>query len=149
MRFSSVPITALLTILATALSSAAEAVEQGDRAPPWRAADFTGRPVDFPAVGEGKPVVVVFWATWCPYCRAFMPYLKGIQADYAAQGVKSSPSTRRKTAAATRRDMSTGLGFAPIAVANGDPIAVIRNPIHSRPADRRRRPGRRVPPPVD
>ena len=78
----------MLGVLAFALSASAAAVEQGDVAPPWKARDFAGQLVEFPAVTAGKPTVVVFWATWCPYCRAFMPYLKGIQNDYAAQGVK-------------------------------------------------------------
>jgi thiol-disulfide isomerase/thioredoxin len=105
------------------VSSAASAVEQGDRAPAWHAADFAGRPVDFPAVGEGKPVVVVFWATWCPYCRAFMPYLKGIQADYAAQGVKIVAINAKEDGRGDPKAYVQGLGFAPIAVANGDAIA--------------------------
>ena len=98
-------------------------MEQGDRAPAWHAADFAGRPVDFPAVGEGKPVVVVFWATWCPYCRAFMPYLKGIQADYAAQGVKIVAINAKEDGRGDPKAYVQGLGFAPIAVANGDAIA--------------------------
>ncbi len=75
-------------VVGLALAGPLAAVEQGDLAPPWQARDFAGHAVDFPAVTQGKPAVVVFWATWCPYCKAFMPYLKNIEADYAKQGVK-------------------------------------------------------------
>jgi thiol-disulfide isomerase/thioredoxin len=123
MRFGSIVIPAFAAISVAVLATAARAVEQGDRAPAWHAADFAGRPVEFPAVGEGKPVVVVFWATWCPYCRAFMPYLKGIQADYAAHGVKIVAINAKEDGRDDPGAYVRGLGFAPIAVANGDAIA--------------------------
>lgn len=30
---------------------------------------------------EGEPVLVVFWAHWCPHCRAEMPVLQGLHED--------------------------------------------------------------------
>jgi len=108
---------------ALSLPGAATAVEQGDAAPPWHAVDFAGRTVDFPAVAEGKPAVVVFGATWCGYCRAFMPYLKDIQADYAAHGVKVVAINAKEDGKGDPRAYVQGLGFAPIAVTNGDAIA--------------------------
>ena len=98
-------------LLAVATAGPIAAVDKGDAAPPWQARDFAGHTVDFPAVAEGKPTVVVFWATWCPYCRAFMPYLKNIQADYAQYGVKvvrSAAAIRRPTCRAwvSRRSRS-------------------------------------------
>jgi thiol-disulfide isomerase/thioredoxin len=101
----------------------AGAVEQGDVAPSWHATDFAGGSIDFPAVAAGKPAVIVFWATWCPYCRAFMPYLKGIQADYAAAGVKIVAINAKEDGRGDPRAYVQGLGFTPIAVANGDEIA--------------------------
>ncbi len=118
--------TALFTLVgvcAAALCGTAYAVEQGDVAPRWRAMDFDGRAIDFPAVTEGKPTVVVFWATWCGYCKAFMPYLKGIQADYAAHGVKIVAINAKEDGAGNPKAYMQGIGFKPISVANGDAIA--------------------------
>jgi thiol-disulfide isomerase/thioredoxin len=123
MRIKSIIVAGWAALSFTALASVAQAVEQGDRSPAWHAADFAGNPVDFPAVGAGKPVVIVFWATWCPYCRAFMPYLKGVQADYAAQGVKIVAINAKEDGRGDPKAYVQGLGFAPIAVANGDAIA--------------------------
>ena len=75
----------ILTMLATPLF----AVGPGDTAPSWTGTDFaTQSTIDFPEVLDGKPAVLVFWATWCPYCKAFMPYVKAIEADYRDQGVQ-------------------------------------------------------------
>ena len=106
------------------LAGPAFAVEQGDVAPPFKAADFDGQSVEFPAVAGGKPAIVVFWATWCGYCKAFMPYLKDIAADYAAQGVKVvAINAKEDGRGGDPRAYVRGVGFAPIAVANGDSIA--------------------------
>ena len=100
------------------------AVEAGDTAPVWTAEDTSGGQVDFPDVLEGKPAVMVFWATWCPYCKAFMPYLEPILDDYSDQGVQV-------IAVNTREDESDGdpgayledLGFPLVGILEGDEIA--------------------------
>ena len=110
-------------VLGLVLGGAVAAVQQGDTAPAWHARDFSGHPVDFPAVTQGKPAVVVFWATWCPYCKAFMPYLKNIQADYAKQGVKVVVIDAKEDGRGDPAAYLQSLGFTPIAVANGDEVA--------------------------
>lgn len=115
----------LATTLVWAFSTgSAFAVEQGDAAPPFEALDFAGQRVEFPAVAGGKPAVVVFWATWCGYCKAFMPYLKNIAADYAQHGVKIvTINAKEDGRGGDPRAYVRGLGFSPVAVANGDRIA--------------------------
>jgi thiol-disulfide isomerase/thioredoxin len=110
-------------LLVAALPGAGFAVEKGDAAPHFKASDFDGRAVEFPAVAAGKPAIVVFWATWCPYCKAFMPYLKNIQADYTAYGVKILAIDAKEDGQGDPHAYVRGLGFKPIAVANGDAIA--------------------------
>ena len=110
-------------LLGLAAAGAMASVEQGDKAPAWAAHDFAGHAVDFPGVTQGKPTIVIFWATWCPYCKAFMPYLKNIATDYARQGVEVCLSTCR-TCCADRKADAQRLGLRPIAIAigNGDRI---------------------------
>ena len=110
-------------VLALILIGPVAAVDKGDPAPAWQARDFAGHAVSFPAVAEGKPTVVVFWATWCPYCRAFMPYLKNIQADYAKHGVKVVAINAKEDGRGDPKAYVQALGFTPIAVADGDEIA--------------------------
>ena len=107
---------------ALACTGVAGAIEQGDQAPEWTARTFAGNEVSFPALLDGKPTVTVFWATWCPYCKAFMPYLKGIQADYGDRinvlTIDAKEDGEGDPAAYIRN-----LGFPMIAVSDGDPIA--------------------------
>jgi len=37
---------------------------------------------------RGAPVLVNLWATWCPPCRAEMPYLETVAQEYAADGLR-------------------------------------------------------------
>ena len=85
--------------------------------------DFDGRPVMFPGVLESRPAVVVFWATWCGYCRAFMPYLEGIQADYADAGVKIITINAKEDGGEDPKAYVDALGFPMVAVQDGDAIA--------------------------
>ncbi len=64
------------------------AVDQGDVAPTWQAKTFEGDSVSFPELAGGKPAVLLFWASWCDYCAAFMPYLKEIQEDYGTDRIE-------------------------------------------------------------
>ena len=57
----------------------AELLPPGTKAPAFKLADINGKTVklkDF----RGKDVVLVFWASWCPDCRAEVPLLKEMYA---------------------------------------------------------------------
>ena len=36
---------------------------------------------------EGKPLLLEFWATWCPPCRESIPHLNEIHAKYKDRGL--------------------------------------------------------------
>lgn len=61
------------------LQYATEMLKPGADAPDFTLNDINGKPVklsDF----RGKTVVLVFWASWCPDCRAEVPLLKQMHA---------------------------------------------------------------------
>jgi hypothetical protein len=52
-----------------------------------------------------------------------MPYLKNIQSDYASYGVKIVAIDAKEDGQGDPKAYVRGLGFKPVAVANGDAIA--------------------------
>jgi thiol-disulfide isomerase/thioredoxin len=47
----------------------------------WKLKGINAEDYDF-SEANGKVVVLNFWATWCPPCRAEMPSLQNLYADY-------------------------------------------------------------------
>jgi len=43
----------------------------------------SGEAIHFDPDHRQRPAIVLFWATWCPYCKALMPH---VQAVYDAAG---------------------------------------------------------------
>ncbi len=113
----------LVITLLFAWTAAGWAIEPGDSAPAWIGSDVQGRSVSFPAVTGGKPAVVVFWATWCPYCKAFMPYLEAIQKNYAADGVQIIAINAKERGIGDPKAYLESLGFPLLGILEGDDIA--------------------------
>lgn len=95
---------------------------QGDRAPTWTGATFDGATVQFPELLDGKPTVMVFWATWCSYCKAFMPYLENIQSEFG-DAVNILTINAKEDGTGNPAAYIADLDFPMIAVRDGDAIA--------------------------
>ena len=76
----------LIVIFVALLIVLSPAVVVG-QAPQFTLKDINGRTVRLRAY-RGKVVLINFWATWCPPCRAEMPDLVKLQRDYARQGLQ-------------------------------------------------------------
>lgn len=77
MKFATYHLTLALLFLAAASANAQEYPE----APSFSLATAEGAALDLPAEQQGIGIYL-FWASWCPYCRALMPHLQSLEDEY-------------------------------------------------------------------
>lgn len=66
--------------------------------------DIDGKPFDMSTVIGKKPVLLEFWATWCPLCKALEPQMASAKQKYGdklevlvvAVGVNQSPRSIKR-----------------------------------------------------
>lgn len=76
----------------------------GTRAPAVTVQDLDGKPVDLGRSVGTQPVLLEFWATWCPLCQALEPALKAAHARHGGTvrfvaigvGVNQTPASIRR-----------------------------------------------------
>jgi len=52
----------------------------------WTLTNLAGEKVQLSQF-QGKPVILVFWATWCPYCKKLLPGIEALNVKYAKHGL--------------------------------------------------------------
>ena len=76
----------------------------GTRAPAVALEDLDGKPVDLGHYVGKQPVLLEFWATWCPLCKALEPMLKAAHTRFGGTvrfvaigvGVNQTPASIRR-----------------------------------------------------
>lgn len=74
-------LTALLTGLGLLLGGNI-AADEARIAPDWTLPSTSGEIVTLSEVAAEQPIIVLFWATWCPYCKALMPHIQSVRLEY-------------------------------------------------------------------
>jgi len=68
---------------------------------------------------EGKPMIVEFWGTWCPPCRASIPHLNEIYAKYKDKGLQIVGITDEDRAKIKKFEKEVPIEYAVALDANG------------------------------
>ena len=72
----------LLMLSVPSLYSQQGGLPLGSAVAPVVVNDIDDRPFDFASVLGKKPVLVQFWATWCPICEALLPTMSAAAKKY-------------------------------------------------------------------
>ncbi|WP_019614942.1 protein disulfide oxidoreductase [Psychromonas ossibalaenae] len=76
----------VLVLLLTVISWAVDFWRSGSmasgQAPALTAVSVQGEKIDLGAMSQDKPVLLYFWATWCPVCSYVSPSVDFLSADY-------------------------------------------------------------------
>ena len=86
----------------------------GFHAPAFSLETMTGETISLTDY-SGTPVILNFWASWCPPCRAEMPALQAVYADYQSKvGILAINASNQDSLPGAREIQSTFLLTFPI-----------------------------------
>ena len=114
MRNITVGVVLALGLLSTELAAQEDeiGISRGATPPAVTLEDLDGKPVDLSQWIGKKPVMIEFWATWCPLCAELFPRLEAVKRTHGdsvqvvviAVGVSQSPASIKRHL--TRHPMS-------------------------------------------
>lgn len=81
---------AALAVIATLTSVVYANLNTGTKAPNFTLPTLDGKKITLSKnfAESGKVVILDIWATWCPPCRAEIPFLISLNKEYADKGLK-------------------------------------------------------------
>jgi peroxiredoxin len=95
----------------------------GDLAIDFRLRNLEGDAVSLSNL-RGKPVLINFWATWCPPCRGEMPFLQKIYDIYSDQGLEVLEIDIGESAATIQQYMTANNLVLPVLIDSDRTVAL-------------------------
>lgn len=110
-----------LLVITFALSFFSQA-EKLETMPEWSLETESGETISSETL-KGKPLVLHFWATWCPYCKKLQPGLSKLYAKYQEQGLEMVAISFNEDDGATPQAVLESRGHNFRTAVNGDKVA--------------------------
>lgn len=100
-----------LLFLTLAGIATVKAIDIGDNAPNWVLKNAAGVDTDYFRDSANEVTVLIYWATWCPYCKSLMPHLQNVADRYRDQPVRFYAMDIKETADPIRHMQEAGFSF--------------------------------------
>lgn len=97
--------------------------DTNDKAQNWTLTTQEGKNISL-ADYQGKPVILHFWATWCPYCKKLQPKLVELEEKYKNTGIKIVAISFNEYEGANPQDSINQRGYQFITAVEGDKVAL-------------------------
>lgn len=91
-------------------------------APAWQLTTQAGKPISLSDY-QGKPVILHFWATWCPYCKKLQPKLVELEKKYHDSDIKIVSISFNEDDDAKPQDEINHRGYDFITAVKGESVA--------------------------
>jgi len=91
-------------------------------APAWQLSTQAGERITLSDY-KGKPVILHFWATWCPYCKKLQPKLVELEKKYQSSGIQIVSISFNEDDDARPQDEIKNRGYDFITAVNGELVA--------------------------
>ncbi len=88
--------------------------------PDWTSPSTSGDEIRLSHEVQQQPVVLFFWASWCPYCKALMPHLQSMRLEYGDDVKILAIQIKDKKDAAV---FMTEAGYDFVVLPHGDDVA--------------------------
>ncbi|MEZ5498036.1 MAG: TlpA disulfide reductase family protein [Steroidobacteraceae bacterium] len=92
------------------------------QAPSFKLAAADGSQFEFPGHGDQRVTVLLFWATWCPYCKALMPHLQSMLDEYGSERLRVLAISIKEDGDPLAYLRGSGYQFTPLT--GGDEVAM-------------------------
>lgn len=112
-----------LTIFLTGLGSANAQTQQEQLMPSWQLKTQAGESVSSEDL-LGKPLILHFWATWCPFCKKLQPGLDKLYSQYKDQGLQFVAVSFREDPGTKPQDVLDARGHSFTTLVDGDEVAM-------------------------
>lgn len=97
-------------------------VQANEIAKPWQLKTQNGELISS-AQYKNKPIILHFWATWCPYCKKLQPTLVELQKKYQAQGVELISISFNEDEGVLPQDEINSRGYSFLTAVMGEQVA--------------------------